>query len=55
MKKPRLLPFVLLISGLLPALAGKAQTAATWPFSSSSTAATVGSGEKLTAGNVTIG
>jgi hypothetical protein len=54
MKKPRLLPFALLIS-LLPTLAGKAQTAATWPFSSSSTAATVGSGEKLTAGNVTIG
>jgi hypothetical protein len=55
MKNPRFLPFALFISGLLPASVASAQTAATWNFSSSSTAATVGSGEHLTAGNVTTG
>jgi hypothetical protein len=54
MKNPYLLPFVLLISGLLPALATRAQTAATWSFNNT-TAATVGTGEFLTASNVTIG
>jgi hypothetical protein len=55
MKNPYFLPFALLISVLLPALVSKAQTAATWSFSSSSTAATVGGGEFLTASSVTAG
>ena len=54
MKNPRLLPVALFISGLLSASAASAQTAATWSFNNT-TAATVGTGEHLTAGNVTIG
>jgi len=55
MKNPNFLPFALFMSGLLPASVASAQTAAAWYFSSSSTAATVGSGEHLTASNVTTG
>ena len=54
MKNPSLLPFALLISGLLPAPVISAQTAATWTFNNT-TAATVGGGEFLTASNVTVG
>ena len=54
MKNPRLLPFALFISSLLPALVTKAQTAATWTFNNT-TAATVGGGEHLTVSNVTAG
>ena len=54
MKNPRLLPFALFISSLLPALVTRAQTAATWTFNNT-TAATVGGGEHLTVSNVTAG
>jgi hypothetical protein len=55
MKTFALSPFALLVSAVLLTSVARAQTAATWTFSSSSTAATVGSGEKLTASNVTAG
>ena len=54
MKNPRLLPFALFVSALLPAPATRAQTAATWSFNNT-TAATVAGGGHLTASNVTTG
>lgn len=54
MKNPRLLPFALFLSGLLPVSVSRAQTAVTWSFNNT-TAATVAGGEHLTASNVTIG